>query len=398
VSIRMQDVADVVGVSLKTVSRVVNGEPAVRPELRARVLAAIEQLGFQPDPVARGLVTKKTRTIGLMVPDIANPFFPHSIAGCVALAERAGYNVSLGSTDDSPAREVRHVRAMLAQRVSGIIMWANTMNNSQFLEVMSHAKHTCPMVFVDCAFSDETRQRVPHRSIWVDHQFIGRLATEHLLALGRERIALISPRPDDGRPTEASFWAPQEQRRGYREALLAHGITPDERWVCYVPHATMHHGAMAGAALLSRSPRPDSIFAYNDVLAIGVLLACRRMQVRVPEDVAVVGMDNTELAVVVQPQLTSIRLHQYQVAQHATALLLDLIGANDVAPRPATGVPCPELVPRRSSMLQASDSSLRGMTTAYGDLLDEVDFELLPDDECVPDHQLDDGSTVSQAK
>jgi LacI family transcriptional regulator len=213
VSVTIRDVAKAAGVSPKTVSRVINDEPRVLAGTRSHVLATIRDLGFHPNPIARGLATKQTRTLGLIVPDISNPFFASGIDGCVAMAEQHDYNLFLGSAGGDPHREVRHVRALLGQHVSGIILWVGGIGDVAVADLMAGVAHYCPIVYIDRPADDGAPASV-HHAILVDQHYVGELATQHLLSEGRRVIAYLGS-------SEASpaGWVAAQRRAGYRHAL-----------------------------------------------------------------------------------------------------------------------------------------------------------------------------------
>ena len=347
-SVTIRDVAKTAGVSLKTVSRVLNNEPRVRTETRERVSRAITKLDYHPNPLARSLATKQTRTIGLVVPTVSNSFFASGIEGCSAIADQHGYNLVLTSTGIDPIdppHERRHVHALLTQRVSGMIVWAGSLSSSVVGEMMERMQHICPIVFIDHPADSNESTRIPHRSILVPQEYVGALATEHLLNEGRRRIAHISVK---------GGWPVEQRLSGYKKALVSHGVTVEDQWIRQARQATIREGVIVASTLLSRHPYPDSIFAYNDLLAVGALLACRRAHRRVPDDIAVVGVDDTDMAAVTSPPLTTIRLHQYHTGQHAMELLVTLIEGDAPSPFPSlasSDLLVPDLIVRRSSTL-----------------------------------------------
>jgi len=368
-SVTIRDVAKAAGVSVKTVSRVINDEPWVHGDTRARVQRVIGDLNFHPNALARGLNTNRMRTLGLIVPDIANPFFAKGIDGCATVAERQGYTLFLGSASDDADREASHIRALLAQRVAGLILWVSNLTEVALHEIMHAMKHTCPAVFIDHPLDPAALDRRGYTSLVVAQERVGILATEHLLAEGRARIAHIG-----ASGSGSGQWVGDQRREGYLQALRAHHIEPDERLMCRVGHSTIREGASAASALLAQCPRPDGLFAFNDLIAVGALLACQQVNVRVPEDLAVVGVDDTEMAAVTHPPLTTIRLHQRRTGEQAATLLLELIGGVAASPSLATPLSdvtqseLPELVVRRSSTLRPVPTpSLDDIANAGGD-------------------------------
>ena len=344
----IRDVARAAGVSLKTVSRVINDEPRVHEDTRERVLRSIKALDFQPNPLARGLATKRTHTLGLIVPDIANPFFASGIDGCVAAAEQRGYNLFLESAGADTQREARRVRALLDQHVAGIILWVSNLADTVLAEMMQGARHSCPIVFIDRPPDPIALAGFIHHAVLVNQEQVGFLATEHLLGEGRRRVGHLSVAARD-----VGGWVMEQRLQGYRRALRVHDQQQEDRLVHRALHGTLREGLIAASTLLAHRPYPDGIFAYNDLLAVGALMACKRLGLRVPEDVAIVGVDDTQMAAVTDPPLSTIRLHQYRTGERAVGLLLSLLGGS-AAPQGtqaiiATELPAPDLIVRGSS-------------------------------------------------
>ena len=313
-AVTIRDVARTAGVSPKTVSRVINEEPRVHPDTRKHVLAAIRDLGFRPNPLARGLATRHTRTLGLIVPDISNTFFAAGIDGCVSMAEQHGYNLFLGSVGGDSRREERHVQALLGQRVSGIVFWLTHLTDAVLVGLMDNAAHRCATVFID---QPALESASTHHAVLVDQHFVGELATQHLLSEGRRAIAYLG--------LQAGTWVASQRYAGYCDALRSDGVEPVDRWTRRGVKASIREGMIGASTLLAQRPRLDAIVAYNDMLAVGALQACKHAGLRVPDDVAIVGVDDTDLAVVADPPLTSIRLYQFETGQHAMALLLSTL-------------------------------------------------------------------------
>ena len=348
-SVTIRDVARAAGVSPKTVSRVINNEPRVLATTRQKVLATVRDLGFHPNPLARGLATKLTRNLGLIGPDLSNPFFARGIDGCVAVAEQFGYNVFLGTGSDS-RRQARHVRALLGQHVSGLIIWVGSISDAALAQLMEEVAHRCPVVFIDRPADPDTANLYTHHAVLIDQHYIGELATHHLLSEGRRSLAYLGTGP------RAGGWVGAQRLAGFCDVLRGEGIEPHTRWLRHIYAATIREGVIGASTLLAQRPHPDGIVAYNDLLAIGALQACRREGLRVPDDVAIIGVDDTEMAAVTDPPLSTIRQHQYELGAHAVALLLTLLDASSTAAAEAlvrNSLPIPDLVVRRSSSLRA---------------------------------------------
>jgi LacI family transcriptional regulator len=303
----IRDVARRAGVGQATVSRVLNGS-AARPETRERVLKAAAELGFVPNRLARGLVAKSTRTIGLVIPDITNPFFPSLTRGVEDSASSGGYSVFLCNTDNDPATEELELRRLSEHRVDGII-FVGTTNRRDLLE--SVLATGVPMVMTDRPVDD-----LDADSVLVDNNAGARAACRHLIDLGHRRIGLVAgtSRTRTG----------QERVTGYREALREAGISVDESLMAQGNY-TLESGYQAAQVLFGRFPRPTAIFAANDVMAIGVIRAAEEAGLTVPDDLSVVGYDDIQFASMVRPALTTVRQPAYEMGRSAMTMLLERI-------------------------------------------------------------------------
>lgn len=323
----MADVAARAGVSHQTVSRVLNTPDQVRPETTARVLAAIEELGFRRNLAARALVTRRTRLIGLATGDLGH-FGPSQMVTAIEHAARLqDYATTVAVVPDARADTLTHaLDHFVGLSVDGIVVIAP---DPPALEAALSLAGRLPVVAVAAAPQAPETLSV----VGVDQAAAGRLATEHLLALGHTRIAHI-------RGVRGWFDA-EERVRGWREALLAAG--------CPVPEPveggwTAAGGYRAAAGLLDSPDRPTAIFAANDLVALGAMTACRERRLRVPDDIAVVGVDNLDGSDFYEPPLTTIQ----QPFAQAGVLALDLLWRGMDAGECAHRFVRPELVVRHS--------------------------------------------------
>jgi DNA-binding LacI/PurR family transcriptional regulator len=313
----MAQVADRAGVSTATVSRVLSGHSRGRAGTRERVLEAVAALDYRPSDVARSLKRRATRTIGLLVTDIQNPYFPQLVRAVEDRAHESGYALLLGNGTDDPAREAAYLESLAARRVDGLIIAASrlTRRHASALE-RSHI----PTVLVNCESPD---QRWPAARS-ADREG-GRMAAEHLVDLGHRRLGLVTV------PGEA---AAHEREAGVRDALTEapRGTT--------LRIETGAAGADAGEAsasrLLARHPEVTGIVCFNDALALGVLRGIRTTGRRVPWDVSVVGFDDIDLAAFMEPPLTTIRQDIRGLGRWAVErLLTDLRGPTAQWPDPS---------------------------------------------------------------
>lgn len=278
------EVAARAGVSTATVSRVLSGSAAARPATRDRVLAAARELDYRPSAIARALKRRETRTLGLLVTDVGNPFYPQVVAAVEAAAHELGYGIVLANGGNDVTRELQHLELLAERRVDGLIV-ASAHVTGDHLGRVERAR--LPVVLVN---ADVPTAGVA--SVSTDHRLGARLATAHLVELGHRRIGHISA------PT--SHAAAQARLEGVRDE------TPSTNPPVVVEgNADIAGGAAAVAPMLEAGV--TAIVAYNDLTAIGVLRALRAAGSRVPEQVSVVGFDDIEMAAWTDPPLTTVR-------------------------------------------------------------------------------------------
>jgi len=323
----VKQVAQRAGVSLGTVSNVLNRPEVVSETLRTRVLDAISELGFVRNDAARQLRAGVSRTIAMVVLDVANPFFTDVIAGAEELAERHDSLVVMCNSANSAEREAKHLRRLEQQRVLGVLLTPVHDTPSEALtEVRAHGT---PVVLVDRGGVSE------QASVAVDDVLGGRLAGEHLLGAGHERIAYVG--------VATPLRQVEERLRGVRLAVGAAGSVD----VVNAAGLTVRAGSQAAAQILAgpEAGRPTAVFCANDLLAIGVLNECLRRGVRIPDELAVVGYDDIGFAATTTVPLTSVRQPRELLGRTAVELLLA-----QVEGRPAQQIVFePELVVRRST-------------------------------------------------
>jgi LacI family transcriptional regulator len=328
----MKDVASLAGVAVGTVSNVLNHPDLVRPLTRARVEAAMDELGFIPNGSARQLRAGRSRCLGLVVLDVTNPFFTEVARGVEDYAQAAGYAVILCNSDEAHDKERRYLRVLEEQRVRGILI---TPVHGRSPELRRIRDRGTPVVLLDRPGS------AGQCSVAVDDRRGGEIAVTHLLGLGHRSIALVNG------PTAIRQCA--DRRRGAYRAVEQAGLDP-AAVLTEVPVSAMNArgGAAAAADLLRDAPAATAVFCANDMLALGLLRGLGQAGVTVPGDLAVVGYDDIEFAADAAVPLTSVRQPKYQLGRAAAELLLD------EADRPAEHehrrfVFTPELVVRASS-------------------------------------------------
>ncbi|MFI6902379.1 LacI family DNA-binding transcriptional regulator [Nonomuraea sp. NPDC050394] len=322
-------IAERAGVSIASVSRVLNGLPT-RQETIRKVLAAAEELGYVRNAVARSLKSRRTNQVAFAMADIGNPVYLAMVRQIQPVLKAAGYRLVLHSTDAIAADEIDVLHSLGERYVDGLIMSPLRVTDAH-LETLKAAR--APVVIIG-SVPDGTRVD----NVRADSRTGVRLALDHLHALGRRRIALVNG-PLDTVPGASRGAA-------YAEALEELGLPYDEGLV-EIGDFYRVDGARAVAALLARRPDLDALMCANDLIALGALDVLRAAGRRVPEDVAVVGMDDTELAAASYPSLTSVSLGSAERGKAAVDLLLDRLQRGDREPRLVTVAP--RLVVRAST-------------------------------------------------
>ena len=315
----IRDVGRVARVSHQTVSRVINGERSITPGTRAKVERAIVALGFRPSHIARSLVSRSTKTIGLVMGDVASPFFPDVVRGAEDVLSEAGYSLILSNSRRDPERELRNVRHLLERSTDGLILGAPQSAPDDLRDLAEHA--AVPMVFLN---RDVKGAHVA--SVWIDWRAATAEVVAYLADLGHRRMGLVVPSRDEIPYANREDW--------YRWALGRANLGPDPSLILHAP-ITIEGGYQAGRRLLGRPDRPTAAICHSDVMAIGLLQACRELGLRVPDDLSVVGWDDVPYASLVTPALTTVRVPRYHLGQAAARRLLDLIAGRPAAdPRP----------------------------------------------------------------
>ncbi|HET9975727.1 MAG TPA: substrate-binding domain-containing protein, partial [Streptosporangiaceae bacterium] len=304
----MKDVASLAGVAVGTVSNVLNHPDLVRPLTRARVEAAMEELGFIPNGSARQLRAGRSRCLGLVVLDVTNPFFTEVARGVEDYAQAAGYAVILCNSDEADDKERRYLRVLEEQRVRGILI---TPVHGRAPELRRIRDRGTPVVLLDRPGS------AGQCSVAVDDRRGGEIAVSHLLELGHRSIALVNG------PVAIRQCA--DRRRGALRAVERAGLDPAAAVLAEVtvPAMNARAGAVAADELTSGGSRPTAVFCTNDMLALGLLRRLGQAGVAVPGDLAVVGYDDIEFAADAAVPLTSVRQPKYQLGRAAAELLLD---------------------------------------------------------------------------
>lgn len=306
-----RDIARAAGVSTSTVSHVLNATRWVSPELRQRVLAAADELGYEPDALARSLRVRRSNTIGLVISDISNPFFTAVVRGVQDVVQARGYALILSNSDEDPDKEAGYLRVLTSRRVDGIIL-APAGVAHPYLSGL--AESGFPLVFLD----REVRGLQVAAAV-LDNARAARDAMDHLLRLGHRRIAMIA-----GRPQISST---EERIVGYRSALENAGLEYDESLVGS-GGSRIGEARSAAEKLLALKPRPSALFVTNNLMTIGAMGGIRSGGLRVPEDLSLAAIDDFNWADVFEPRLTTVAQPTYELGRIAADLVLRRIAGD----------------------------------------------------------------------
>jgi LacI family transcriptional regulator len=308
-SITIKDVAEYAGVSVATVSRVLNQDHNVSDELRAKVLDAVEALDYQRNRVARSLRVKTSQIFGLVISDIRNPFFTSVVRGVEDVAYSNGYTLILCNSDEDPSKERMYIDIVLAERVAGVII-SPVSERDNYSKVL--VKAGVPVVAVDRTMLD-----LDIDAVVVDNVGGAYHAVRHAIGRGHRRIGFI------GGPTRATTG--RERLAGYTRALTEHGITVDQELI-RIGDFKQQSGFEMALLLLGLGNPPTAIFAANNLMTLGALDAIHARGFRIPDDLCVVGFDDPPWTPLLSPSLTAVSQPTYQLGETAAKLLLKRIG------------------------------------------------------------------------
>lgn len=305
----IRDVSRKANVSVATVSRVLNNQPGFSEKTRRKVLKAIEELGYHPNQVARGLVSRKTRTVGVLFPVVSSMFSAALLQGIEAEANRRDYGVIVCNMGEKGDRFDRVVGMLAEKRVDGLLFVSEWLDDrfAERLEALA-----VPVVLVSTGSPGS-----PFPYVKADDFQGAFLATRHLLEAGHWRIGMVSGPPEDR-------IAGSPRIEGYRHALRSCGLAPSDRDIA-VAGFDFHSGLKAAGELLDRSPDLTAVFAASDEMAAGVLACCYQRGIRVPDDLSVIGYDNLSLAEMTSPPLTTVAQPLERMGQTAMEMLVSMM-------------------------------------------------------------------------
>jgi len=333
-AVRLKDIARDLGLSTVTVSKVLRGNKDIGEKTRARVLKRMQEVNYKPNMLARGLASGRTYTMGLVVPDLVHPFFAEFAKSIAGVLRKSHIALLLVSSEEDPELEQQEIRTLLRRGVDVLLIASSQARLSNFYEL---GEERTPYLLVDRNF--------PYLSahfVGSDDYKIGCIATEHLIAIGRKRIAHIG-----GRAMSPSL----ERLRGYRDTLLANRMEVRDDLIV-TRERVEETGDLAGReammSLLKLRKRPDAVFCYNDLTAIGAMEAVREAGLRIPEDVAFVGCGNLRYAKYLRTALTSVDQQPEVLGIRAGELALELFSKPDTQVK--TVLLEPRLIVRESSV------------------------------------------------
>jgi len=311
----IKEVADYAGVSVATVSRVINKTGYVSLDLQERVVEAMKTLHYRPSALARGLRRQETQTVGVLIPQLDQPFFSALAYAIEQTLFASDYRALICSAEESQSKEVAYVEMLLRQRVDGVILVPTSHSTDSVQRLL---EQNVPMVLVDRDIPELNINRVLS-----DNQQGGYEGATHLIELGHERIGVIH--------TPLSSEAMAQRVRGVREALAESGIAHDGKLFIVGANHQFEAGYTAAMELLRQNPRPTAIFALTDVMAMGAMRAAAELGLSLPDDLSVMGFDGTPLSEYSIPALTTVAQPTYQMGETAATLMLRQMQEEDAS-------------------------------------------------------------------
>ena len=332
-TVRMKDIARELGVSIVTVSKALANSPEVGQETARRVLKLAEELDYQPDHAARSLVTGRTSTVGLVVPDLVHPFFAEVIDGASRVFRAHQYGLVISSSERRAELEQREIRSMLARGLDVLMVASIQQRIDSFRYIEKQQKQYILI--------DRRPEGVAANYVGTDDIAIGRTATKHLIDIGRTRIAYLGG---------ADIATVTDRLKGYQAALRESHLAPAPEYVIGCTHADEYE---AMRILLALKPRPDAVFCYSDRAAVTAMEAILDASLRIPEDVAIIGCGNMKYGHMLRVPLSSVDQNSEGTGEQAAKLALTLAKAKDKSSRQSILLP-PRLVVRESTVRGAS--------------------------------------------
>jgi len=326
----IKDIAEETGVSYATVSRALNNKYGVKPGTREKILVVARARGYTPNGIARGLVRKQTHSIGLIIPDISNPFFPQVASGVEDCAKEKGYSVFLCNTNYESEQEARYLQLLIEKRVDGIIL-ASGFQASDTINPLSMG--SIPIVSLCTRF-----ENIKNSFVVIDNERGGFIATKHLIEQGYATVGYIG--------TQGDGLSEGQRFKGYLQALEKFNIPFDDRFV-FSGDLKRETGYKITKRFIAAQHSPRALFVENDLMALGAIQGIKESGLRVPDDIAVVGFDDIAFASFPEIGLTTVRQPKYEMGKLAANILLDSIIKSTKEPQ--KHILEPELIVRTSS-------------------------------------------------
>lgn len=309
----IQEVAKKAGVSVATVSRVLNHHPSVTPKTRVKVENAIRELNYEPSMLGRNLRNSESRLLLVLIPSISNPFYTEIINGIQTTAIKHRYNILLCETNSDPRRENIFFNMVRNKLADGIISMDPTINKQKLTELAEH--HS---VILCSEYMEDGS--IPY--VTIDNERAAYQAVKHLIILGKKKVALIN--------SDERFLYARQRRRGYEKALTEFGIPITDAFIYNTNELNFHDGVQAMRMLLRTGEKPTAVFAVSDTLAIGALKEINASGLKAPEDIAVAGFDNISFSNMSNPTLTTIAQPMYKMGATAATMLINQIQSKQV--------------------------------------------------------------------
>ncbi|KAI9431252.1 transcriptional regulator, LacI family [Russula earlei] len=312
-AVTIKDIAKALGLSTSTVSRALRDSYEISPETKKVVLEYAREINYRPNPIALSLKEKRSRSIGIVVSEIANSFFSQSINGIESVAHSKGYNVIIAQSLESYEREVMSMQFLASRSIDGCLLSVST-ETKDFTHITDLHARGLPIVCFDRII-----ESIDTHKVFIDNFQGAYDATTHLIRNGYRRIANLS--------NAENLSITRERLAGYRKALEDNDIEFDERMVKYCPHGGMIYDEVdkASTELLKQKPKPDALFASADKLTTNFMRYCKANKVIIPTDIAVIGFSNLDLTELLSPSLSVVRQPAFTMGQIAAELLINII-------------------------------------------------------------------------
>ena len=313
-AVTIKDIAEEADVSVTTVSRVLNDKPDVSPNTRKNVLEKINELGYKPNSIARGLALQKTNTLGLIIPDISNPFFPDIARGVEDMANEKDYSVIFCNTDNEQKKEKEAIDLMKEKQVDGILLSLSTTNEK---ELKNLRKLEYPIVQIDRKIPN-----INYPSITIDNVKSAYTATKYLIKNGHKKIAHITG--------DLETITGSQRLKGFKKAIFEKNLNLNKSYIKNGDYSKKS-GYQNMLALLKSNNPPTAVFIANDLMAVGAYQAVFELNLSIPKDISIIGHDDIDVTKLVNPTLTTMSQPKYQLGNEAVQLLINEIESNKLS-------------------------------------------------------------------